>query len=379
VKVPKPGMLCGWCHKPVIRHQQAVEEFLPDMRVGAEPGRLRKQLYHKKRCWSKELRSRIDLERLGMRQQTEDKIGHVLETTEEAIEELTKELGQPSARITPEGVARHVMVTRPELASELARTVVVGETPERDCPVCEGEIMTDAQGEVTPRRPQGERSAKTLPPNRPGDVMAAVTAAIESHGGEWWTRKQIARDVAELGITSTQESIDQTCYMYGTRVPLERRRLGLLAEFRNVARASEVVRPPSLEEVAREVDRSAAQYQRQREHAQEKRRPSGWEKEKVHQAALAIKEHYPELPRDTAVDFVAGVIEPSAIETSELVPSEEMMATTPTRNGKDRELFILKSERMLNELERTMMQLVQEAIKTARDQITKLVQEELDG
>jgi len=56
---------------------------------------------------------------------------------------------------------------------------------------------------------------------------------------------------------------------------------------------------------------------------------------------------------------------------------ETVMAEQPSRNGQAKVLFMLKSERMLNELERTMMDLVRDAIKQARQELTKLAEDEL--
>src|SRR5262245_26011099 len=122
MKVPKKGMLCGWCSHPVIRHALAVEEFIPDTRPGAEAGRLRKQLYHKKRCWSKELRRRLDSERADSR------LARSVELAKEALvnDPTISERLQMSEEQLVEMAVREVGGNKPQLVSERARVIEVG-------------------------------------------------------------------------------------------------------------------------------------------------------------------------------------------------------------------------------------------------------------
>ena len=438
MKVPKAGMLCGWCGKPVIRHQQAVEEFVPDDRPGApalgegRPPPLRKQLYHKKRCWSKEMKQRLRMHRLGTREDKRlDRIDE-LQTEVLADKGLLGVVNQAEIDIA----TRKLGNDRPEIVSDDARLVTVGETPERDdlrlmfdCPACgtvhpadehpEVVHVMEEKGIITPgtivRGVPGQRQSYGV---GRGELMAAVSIAIESRPGEWWTRRDIAKDVAGQGLTTTQESVDQTCYLYEKSHPLERRRAGIGHEFRVPGTVKPV--PPPTPELQHEVDRSAAQWARQRAHAAEKRRPSGWEKEAVHAATQQFKGKYGEaLPSDVAVEFVPYVtgpppgyepvdepVPPPVVQATVTEPVVELvtglvqaavqsreetvmasdtvqqtrvggMVVSNGRTKQQMELFSLKSEKMLNDLERTMTQLVQQAIQEARQQIAKLVEEEL--
>jgi hypothetical protein len=353
VRVPKKGMLCGYCKHPVIRHMQAIEEFVPDGREGADPARLRKQLYHKKKCWSKELRHRLDTARADSR----------LVRSLELAKKSLAEAGGPGAigrgEMSEEQLVtlaiREVGRQKPQLVSERARLITIGEDLELPDELIAAE---DEEGQPSATF---EVEVPPVPVKKPliprGQLQLAVKTAIEARTGSWWTREQIREDVKMLGLETTVETIDTTLWGLGKTLALERRRIGTgratkLCEYRIM---QPLVVPPMLDIPSEKVERP--------QKVRHSTRPLPWVREMVERGQ-------------------AAQAEADAILAAHAQKEEQAMVAEQTGNGElsprvKQAMFVLKSEKMLSELERAMMQLVQETIKSAREQIARLVEEEL--
>jgi hypothetical protein len=360
VRVPKKGQLCGWCGHPVIRHMQAIEEFVPDSREGADPTRLRKQLYHKKKCWSKELRSRIDTERADAR---------LIRSVELAKEGLKEHGGaevvgggQISEETLIDLAIRNVGLKAPNLVSERARLITIGEDtelPDELTAALDEEGRPSAKFEVTV-----EPTAAKRPMVPRGQLKLAIKTAIEARGGSWWTKEQIREDVAMLGLVTTAETIDVTIYDLGKKQPFEQRRVGSgkgyrRCEFRVV---QPLPTPPPMLDIPREKVPRAQKVRHSN-------RPMPWEK-----LAAEAGSKEGNVVKFTRYEVVDQVIDVTPEKEPVMVQENGHQELSPRVK---QAMFMLKSEKMLNELERTMMQLVAETIKSARDQIARLVEEEL--
>lgn len=348
MKVPHPGQLCGWCNKPVIKHSHAIEEMVPI--PGDELGRLRKQLYHRKRCWSKEVRQRLDLKRAEQRR-------------EDGVEELRRvaiEVAGEKQVACAEGEAvrlvRQIAVKDPTLAG--ARDVEVGVTPERDdvtpeCRMCGQPHLTvdHKQGQIRKAIPGGTAGPRV-------GLLDKIEKYLRASTG-WFRLEQLSAYIAGEGITTSHESVRAGMWIvrHKRHVALDERRVGNMREYR-LAGSVEAA-PPPLEHRAPKVERP--------QRIRHSNRPGPWEKS-------AMKQEQ---------DVLAGTLTiPAFREAVGLGPGVEK-ETVMAVNGREPEmservrqaLFILKSEKLLNELERTMISLVQDAIKSARQEIAKLVEE----
>ena len=374
MKVPKKGMLCGWCGHPVIRHALAVEEFVPDTREGADPGRLKKQLFHKKRCWSKELRSRIDTERADAR------LVRSVELAKQALEEHGGPEGVGRGQMSEERLielaVRDVGGQKPNLVSERARLITVGESTELPDGLIAAEDE-DGQPSATFDLPIEEKRRKV--PR--GQLQLAVRTAIEARGAGWWTREQIREDVRQLGVETDNETMDASIYQYGKLEALESRSIGKrkLSEYRVRSLQVPEPLPPMLDKPSVKVERPQP--------IRHKDRPTFWEKlaegAGKKEGTVVTFDRYETVP-EPAIDVTP---EPPNADVARALQRQEEFnewcklraeeKAMTTANGHAKELFVLKSEKLLNDLERTMMQLVQETIKSAKEQISKLAEEEL--
>jgi len=348
MKVPKPGMLCGWCRKPVIEHTKAVEEFVPIPNAPAGFP-LRKQLYHKRRCWSKELRRRLDDQRRLRREHPEHECESDVAKMRLLAEQVVDEKGTFDGK------------TIEDSADELVRFAAVRSPELMDAHVVEATMPAGTIVKSPGGKPETQLGRNVL--------RRACEDAILKRAGEWFTKREIMADVAEAGLSTTEESVEQTVYALAKQLGLEQRRIAGTnrKEFRFGVEQAKPLPPPMPPPAPPKVER--AQPVRHSD------RPGPWERE-------------PPMPSQAARDAVELLAERAAVVEQELkhvveaaiaLPpvKETVMAEQPSRNGQAKVLFMLKSERMLNELERTMMDLVRDAIKQARQELTKLAEDEL--
>ena len=397
MKVPKAGMLCGWCRKPVIRHQQAIEEFVPV--PNDREGRLRKQLYHKKKCWSKEQRARLNRARNEARGAATMLLRNRERLDEIAMDpELIEKHGREFSDVEKDMIIRSYAHDRPEAVAN-AREVVVGETPERtdlECVECHQHTELCGASEETL---EAMAAAEAREKYKSGVVQKVVEDAVLNRAHEWFTRSQIADDVKAAGIDTTRESIDQTLYLLGKKIEIEKRKKqGLGYEFRfGGPRPDENPVPPPLDHPEPKVERPQP--------IRHSNRPGPWEREArelAHQmrmqtgadvgSVVVVAEATVEQP-SWAKQELEHVVN-AAVIPQQHAPRAQAMAekkeetvmasndaprvsTAPMSNGVARQLFILKSERMLDALERDLQDLVRNAIRAAREQIAKMAEEEL--
>src|SRR5262245_3205557 len=325
MRVPKPGMLCGWCGKPVIQHAQAIEEFVPDPRPGAPPGLVRKQLYHKRRCWSKHVRDRL---RAARREVEADPLMA-------AALELVKLKGQEHGLSPDEIESRLEDVTRGALVRQPGLVADVVDPRE------------GLFGEVEMASQVGK-----------GKLTKAIEDYILEMGEKWWSRADLVAAITQQ-LPTTEGSVKQSLNILHKRLKLEQRHKGNnFLEYRlGGSTAPAPIIPPMLdkpyeEKVGRQVEERHST------------RPTHWEKEQARLVEQSGREVFEQAQREAATDSVAPVEEP-------------VMAQNGHSNGVGRQLFILKSERMLSELERTLQSLIADAIKSAREQIARMAEEEL--
>jgi hypothetical protein len=326
MRVPMKGMLCGWCGKPVTRHNNAVEEKVP-WPSAADPQQLRKQLWHKKRCWSKEVRSRLDSVR-AEKQAEREREGVLVKEAMVGLAELDQK------------------------AVELAREFAVREPTElfNDARIVSTDELLREEHGMTARRDGSEKTKR-------GDLMAAVRLAIEARKGKWWTRAEIKKQVEELGISNSErDSIGQAIIVAARETQAERRVLdGHTLEYRVVATESVASLPPLMPKpyepkVGKQVEERHST------------RPGPWQK------PLTVMPFDGRAPVEEVVHSIveeAGMSEPM---------NGKVSASSRVRNA----MFVLKSEKMLNDLERNLTAMVREAVETTRQAIEKLVEEELE-
>jgi len=337
MKVPKPGMLCGWCRKPVIEHTKAVEEFVPIPNAPAGFP-LRKQLYHKRRCWSKELRRRLDDQRRLRREHPEHECESDVAKMRLLAEQVVDEKGTFDGK------------TIEDSADELVRFAAVRSPELMDAHVVEATMPAGTIVKSPGGKPETQLGRNVL--------RRACEDAILKRAGAWFTKREVMADVAEAGLSTTEESVEQTVYTLAKQLGLDVRRIPGTnrKEFRFQADDTKVP-PPMPAKPEPKVER--AQPVRHSD------RPGPWERQEL---AHVVEQ---------AVAVQPAVLVPEVVAPVVLQVKETVMAEQPSRNGQAKVLFMLKSERMLNELERTMMDLVRDAIKQARQELTKLAEDEL--
>jgi len=320
----------------------AVEEMVPI--PNDTEGRLRKQLYHKRRCWSKEVRRRIELKREHKRCE-HDQLDASLKRADSMLDVIAEsrayEEGAEATKARmkeklPE-IVRNIGTRAPELVAD-AEVVMVEDEP---------------TGAVTAGKVQG-------PHLGPGVLQKAVEDAILARSDTWFTKRDIMADIARAGLTTSEKSVEQTITVLARKVGLDKRRAGLHFEFRL---ALETQKPAPLP-----IPPQAPKVQRPQP-IRHQDRPGPFERE--------------QLAAQTFAAAVAATSDPLLREELPGTVEEPVMAQHDNGNVSKRvhqALFVLKSEKLLNELERTMMDLVRDAIKQARAEISKLVEEELsDG
>jgi len=285
-------MLCGFCGLPVVQHRNAVQEMVP------HNGGVRKQLYHKKRCWHRELRRRRSEERRR--------------------EQVAAGPLDPMAEVAA-FVERRMGVTVP--TAEPTTACAASEAPQMETTMADDTT-------VTVERAEEEPAVTAPPPARRKHLYVAVYEWTMATEGRWFTAKELFRAMRGLGYTScTKDSSTTTLTQLrnGGKVALEVARLGN----QRLYRVEMGERPP--------VPTRRRKGRRPQKHA-----------------------------------LIPGVA------TAELAHPRGVAVAETNGRREHLEMFSLRAERTLRELESTLTELVRDAIKGARADVAKLVAEELE-